>query len=365
MKITKPTLLLDLQKCKNNIRKMADKAKKNDLIFRPHFKTHQSIEIGNIIKEFGIDKITVSSVEMAQYFADAGWKNITIAFPLNPHEINEIEILAKEINLNILISSKDSAERLMQITHKELNYFIEIDTGYHRSGILAGDISQIEETITLLNKQHKFIGFLTHSGHTYQANSTNEILTIHQKTITKMSLLKNKFISDFPELITSIGNTPSCTLAENFGNVDEIRPGNFVFFDLMQYNLGVCEFEDIAVCVACLVVDISRERNEIIIYGGGIHLSKEFIMQNGAKNFGQVVKLNNTGWQKPTEASNLISLSQEHGIINASAELINEISIGDIVGIIPVHSCMTANLMGSFRTLDDKIINQFSKSEHN
>ena len=364
MIITKPTLLLDLQICKNNINRMVEKAEKNNLSFRPHFKTHQSIEIGNIIKEFGIDKITVSSVEMAQYFANSGWNDITIAFPFNPLEISNIEKLANEINLNILISSKDSAEKLIEITQKELNYFIDIDTGYHRSGILAEDILQIEKTITLLKKQHNFKGFLTHSGHTYQANSTNEILTIHQKTIEKMDFLKNNFMSDFPELITSIGNTPSCTLAEDFGNVGEIRPGNFVFFDLMQYNLGVCNLADIAVCLACPVVDINRDRNELVIYGGGVHLSKEFIIQNGDKNFGQVIILCKTGWQKNTETSYIKALSQEHGIIEASDKLLDEISIGDIVGIIPVHSCMTANLMCSFKTLDGQIFDHFPKGKH-
>ena len=307
MKISKPTLLLDLQKCKNNISKMIEKAKKNNLIFRPHFKTHQSIGIGKIFREFGTDKITVSSVEMAQFFADAGWNDITIAFPFNPLEINEIEKLADKITLNILISSKDSAEKLIQITNKKMNYFIEIDTGYHRSGIAAEDILQIEKTITLLKGQHIFKGFLTHSGHTYQADSLEKILDIHRLAVEKMNNLKSKFIDQFPEIISSIGDTPSCTLAENFNNVNEIRPGNFVFFDLMQYNLGVCKFEEIAVCVACPVVDINRERNEIVIYGGGVHLSKEFIMQNGEKNFGQVVKLNETGWQKSAETSYLNS----------------------------------------------------------
>ena len=362
MKISKPTLLLDLQKCKNNIKRMVDKAEKNNLIFRPHFKTHQSVQIGKIFKELGVDKITVSSAEMAQYFADSGWNDITIAFPFNPLEKNEIENLADKINLNILISSSDSAEKLMQTTNKKLNYFIEIDTGYHRSGILIEDILQIKKIIPLLQKQHNFKGFLTHSGHTYQANSTDEILTIHNDTISKMSILKNIFKSEFPNLIISTGDTPSCTLADNFGNVNEIRPGNFVFFDLMQYNLGVCKFKEIAVCVACPVVDIHRERNEIVINGGGVHFSKEFIMQTGKKNFGLVLKLNETGWQKPVEVFYLKSLSQEHGIINASAEIINEISIGDVVGIIPVHSCMTANLMGSYKTLDGQIFDHKWKS---
>ena len=134
MKISKPTLLLDLQKCKNNIQRMVEKAKKNNLIFRPHFKTHQSIQIGEIFKEFGIDEITVSSVEMAQYFADAGWNNITIAFPFNPLEITEIEKLANKIKLNILISSSDSAEKLI-IDKQFSESNITIDVSLLREGI--------------------------------------------------------------------------------------------------------------------------------------------------------------------------------------------------------------------------------------
>ncbi len=354
MKISKPTLFLDLQKCKQNIQRMAEKAKKNNLIFRPHFKTHQSIQIGKIFKDFGVDKITVSSVEMAQYFTEAGWNNITIAFPFNPLELSEIEKLSDKIDLNVLISSIESAEKLIELTNTTLNYFIEIDAGYNRSGILADDIAQIERTLHLLS-QHNFKGFLTHSGNTYQAKSTDEILSMYHQTTLIMKNLKSKFITQFPQITSSIGDTPSCTLAENFENIDEIRPGNFVFFDLMQYSLGVCKFEEIAVCVACPVVDINRDRNQIVIYGGGIHFSKEFLIQDGMKNYGQIVKLNDLDWQESTGSSYLITLSQEHGIIQASDELINEISIGDVIGIIPVHSCMTANLMGSYRTLDNQI----------
>jgi len=356
MKITKPTLLLDLDKCKNNIQKMFVKAENNNLIFRPHFKTHQSIEIGKIFQKLGIEKITVSSVDMAKYFVDAGWYDITIAFPFNPLEIAEIEKLTDRINLNILISSLESAEKLLRYTKKQFNYFIEIDTGYHRSGILSDDEKQIEKTISVLNNHHNFKGFLTHSGQTYQADSKEKILAIHQETLFKMKTLKNKFINKFPEIITSIGDTPSCTLAENFNDIDEIRPGNFVFYDLMQHNLGICSFDDIAVCVACPVIDINPDRNQIVIYGGGVHLSKEFILQNGDKNFGEVVKLTEPGWQRSAKPSHLISLSQDHGIIQADDELMKKISIGDVIGIIPIHSCMTANLLGFYKTCDNRIL---------
>src|SRR5512140_22273 len=92
--IKKPELLLDESKCRRNIRTMADKARSSKVIFRPHFKTHQSLEIGNWFREEGVNSITVSSVTMANHFARAGWKDITIAFPVNLREEKEIEKLS-------------------------------------------------------------------------------------------------------------------------------------------------------------------------------------------------------------------------------------------------------------------------------
>ena len=84
----------------------------------------------------------------------------------------------------------------------------------------------------------KFKGFITHSGHTYSADSQEEILDIYKDTVEKMNYLKDRYREAWPELIISIGDTPSCSLVEDFTGVDEIRPGNFIFYDLMQFSLG-------------------------------------------------------------------------------------------------------------------------------
>ena len=90
MKIIKPTLLIDRKKCQSNISRMVNKSLKYNLNLRPHFKTHQSAIIGELFKDFNINTITVSSVSMAIYFEKHGWKNITIAFPVNILEIDQI-----------------------------------------------------------------------------------------------------------------------------------------------------------------------------------------------------------------------------------------------------------------------------------
>src|SRR6056297_2377599 len=105
MEIKRPTLVLNKTTCLQNIELMADKAQRHKLRFRPHFKTHQSIEIGRWFRNFGVEHITVSSIKMAQYFASDGWKDITIAFPFNIHEIDELNSLSATTKINIVIDN--------------------------------------------------------------------------------------------------------------------------------------------------------------------------------------------------------------------------------------------------------------------
>lgn len=344
----KPTLIIDTAKVKLHIENMQIKAAASQLIFRPHFKTHQSAEIGQFFKEKGIVKITVSSVSMARFFARHGWKDITIAFPVNLAEIDEIEQLASLVTLNLLVESTYSTQYLADHLESSAGIFIKIDMGYHRTGIDFSNYEKIGAITRIIKSSKKlgFKGFLTHAGHTYLARSTSEIIDISQTSAEHLKVLKNAFIDDFPGIITSYGDTPSCALIEDFSGIDEIRPGNFVYYDVMQSNLGSCTTKDIAVAVACPVVASHAERNELVIYGGAVHLSKEFILdKNGHRNYGLVVEMNRNGWSDPIPGAYVVAVSQEHGIVHMPNPMFSKFNPGSTIGILPIHSCLTANLL--------------------
>src|SRR5574344_1846718 len=77
-----PLLLVDKEKCSRNIEKVAQKCKQLNLNLRPHFKAHQSLEIGELYRKYGVTSITVSSVAMAEFFANSQWDDILLAFPI-------------------------------------------------------------------------------------------------------------------------------------------------------------------------------------------------------------------------------------------------------------------------------------------
>ncbi len=356
--VVQPTILLDQVRCERNIQVMSTKAKTANVSLRPHFKTHQSLAIGEWMRQYGIHQATVSSLQMAEYFANGGWDDITVAFPINILEINRINSLAQRITLNLLILSKETIDFLDQHLLSPIHAFIKLDTGYHRTGVPFNDFDQLDELINKIevSKNIRFKGFLHHAGHSYDARNRSEVEVVHQASLTNMEVTYQQYLTRFPQIEISVGDTPTCSVMNSFGCATEIRPGNFVFYDLMMIQIGVCNYNQIAVAVACPVVAKHPDRNEIVIYGGGVHFSKDVIVdKEGKKLYGIAVENEGElGWGKPIEGVFLKKLSQEHGTIVAPSDFIRKIKVGDILKILPVHSCMTADLLKRYLTTEGK-----------
>jgi len=356
--ITKPTLLLDEYKCKRNIHAMVEKANNNSVMFRPHFKTHQSLEIGSWFKECGVKMITVSSFTMAEYFSQQ-FNDITVAFPVNIREIETINSLAKRISLNLLVEAPEVVQFLVQHLKHSVEFYIKIDVGYHRAGIAPNDHASVTSILEAAKESTllTFKGFLTHAGHTYQCRSKECVQKIFRESISHLIELKNYYLKGYPELILSIGDTPTCSIVEEFSAIDEFRPGNFVFYDLMQFYIGACEISQIAVAMACPIVAIHKKRNELIIYGGGVHFSKERLEHDEYGTiYGLIVENRGTTWGDIISGMYVKNISQEHGIVFVPESLIDTYHVGDFLYVLPVHSCLTANLMGEYVTSTGRLV---------
>ena len=353
-KVSKPTLLLIKKIAQNNIKRMAEKAKKSHVVYRPHFKTHLSAEIGEWYREAGVSCITVSSIDMAVYFAAHGWSDITIAFPVNILQIDVLAYLSKQVKLTLVVESKEGLAHINRNLKIGVNICIKIDTGYHRTGISFEKIDIIKEVISNIEEPHHFVGLMGHFGHTYRETEAGKIRDIYNKGVKHLISIKSEL--EINDCKISVGDTPSCSIVDDFAGVDEIRPGNLVFYDVMQQQIGSCNFEDIAVCLAVPVVAVHEDRAEIVVHGGAVHLSKDFIETEGVKNYGLVVKLGDRDWSKPLEGFYVSSLSQEHGIISLPKDQVETIKVGDLLGILPIHSCLTANIMKEYSLMrGDKI----------
>jgi len=344
--VVKPTLLLNQEKSINNIKNILQNIKYSKINIRPHFKTHQSLEVGRWFKKLGIQKITVSSVSMAKYFSDE-WDDITIAFPINILEIEDVITLQKKINVNLLIDSLESLKFLEGLDEK-FSLFIKVNVGYNRAGIDYDDdeISQIIEYASNSTKI-KINGFLSHFGNTYLSKSGEEIESVFNSSLQKISYLSKKY-KDFE---ISIGDTPSSSLVKSYPKfITEVRPGNFIFYDLDQFKIGSCKLDQVAIRLVCPIVSIYEKRNSLLLYGGSVHFSKDYIIENNKKCYGYVYS--GDYWSLENKVGYIKSLSQEHGVVEI--ENSKNLKIGDKLSVIPVHSCLTVDKMKEFYVGDKK-----------
>ena len=342
MNFSTPTLIVNKTIALNNLDRMINVANKNNLILRPHFKTHQSIEIGNWFKEKGVTSITVSSIKMAEFFSSE-WDDITIAFPLNILEIDKLNFMIRRNKVKLLIDSISSLKILNSQLQDSIEVYLKIDVGYNRAGLKVEEKQKIKSIIEFCKTSEKisFLGFLAHFGDSYKSRNKLEIKSVFEKSIERIKVLSD----GFPNYQISIGDTPTCSTINKYPEfINEIRPGNFIFYDLAQYKIGSCEIEDIAIRMICPVVSIYEEREEVLIYGGSVHFSKDILRENENDKFGYVYF--GEAWDVSNKIGYIKSLSQEHGIVKLEKKI--DLKIGDQLNVIPVHSCLAVDKMGVF-----------------
>jgi D-serine deaminase-like pyridoxal phosphate-dependent protein len=348
----RPVLLLNETKCRSNIKNMVKKSRENSCQLRPHFKTHQSIKIGRWFREQGVTGITVSTPQMGAYFAEDGWDDITLAFPFYRAQLSSIKQLQDKASLRLFIHNEDDLLFLNRELDAPIEFYVELDNGYKRSGVSTAHhnkISAMIETADTLDKV-SFHGFYMHDGRTYQSRSKEEILQSIEISVQLMKKMKNQF----PQAAISLGDTPSASALPSFEFLDECTAGNFVFYDWMQHQIGSCSVDDIALYHLLPVAQSFPEENRAICHGGAVHCSKDYVSDNGVKNYGQLISFNDDGSVKVLDGL-LESLSQEHGMLRVgenSKKVLNE----EFVCIIPIHSCLTANLYDHYITTDGEII---------
>lgn len=354
-----PSLILDIARVRRNAERMAAKATALGVLLRPHIKTHKCIEVARIQTAGNSGAITVSTLEEARAFAANGFDYITYAVPIEPGKFAAaFELMQQGVTLNLLTDDLETVHKL-DITAGNAgvspNVLVKIDCGTHRVGVEPMSDSAIDIPRAITNSPHlSFAGILTHAGHSYDARTAEEIKTVARHERDVMVELATRLRNDGIKVPTvSIGSTPTMSLVDDLTGIDEIRPGNYIFFDNYQATLGSCSFEDTALTVLAAVIHVSD--GKLVIDAGGIAMSKDRgpVGLDPSCGYGRVLDLDgiDTGMR-------LTALSQEHGVIENTENL--SYKVGDRVRILANHSCMTAAQHSHYNILEGgKIVGQW------
>jgi len=333
---------------------MAQRAHKLDVRLRPHVKTHKCVEAARIQVHEHFGGITVSTLAEARGFAAAGFIDITYAVPVAPQRLSEVVELNSRIDrLAVLVDHMETITAIEETAGAHavtLPVWLKIDCGLHRAGIDPESVRAVALATRLQNSTHiDFRGVLTHAGQSYSATNREQALaTAREECAVTRSFIKRLAEADVEVPEVSIGSTPTMTAVKDLDGIDEIRPGNYVFFDAFQAAIGSCSLDEVAFSVLTTVVSVHPEQERAVIDAGALALSKDPgpTHLDPDCGFGRIVAVED---QHPLPGLRLSSLSQEHGVLEGPGA--NALRPGTRLRILPNHSCLAAACFESYHVV--------------
>jgi len=347
--VTTPALLLDQAVLERNLTRMQDRANELGVALRPHIKTHKCIEIANHQLELGARGITASTLYEVEQFAAAGFNDITWAFPLVPANIERVMELCEKATVRVVIDSKEVLEHLDSIERvgsERVHVWLKVDCGYHRAGVDPG-ASLAEELVRRLGESKNLIfdGILTHAGQSYDAKNRTELLAYAEQERSVMVEFGERMrAKGYPLPMISIGSTPTMSVVENLDGINEIRPGNYAFYDYTQVMIGSCGVADCALTVLASVVSHQPNARHFVTDAGALALSKDLGPVHISNDMDMGIIFEDYDRKRLHSHVHLKVLSQEHSkVMYSSPERVtDQFKVGDKVRILEHHSCLTA-----------------------
>ncbi len=344
-----PCALIDANKLQNNCDKARTRCQALDVQLRPHVKTHKCVDIALMQHGGSMGPITVSTLAEAAHFADHGFNDILYAVPFPITRMNDALALNRRISsLRLLVDHEDTVRALSDAAvanDQRFTVHLKIDTGYHRAGVSpdAPASLALAQRISSSPGLH-FGGIVSHTGHAYDAQTETDRADIAEADRAQMVHFANVLRAQgVPVPCVSVGSTPAFAVTRNLQGADEVRIGNYPFYDAFQAEIGACTYDDIAFSVLVSVIGHYPDRNLMIIDIGSIGMSKDLGRQDMTPILGYG-RLATVESNTPLSDIQLVGLSQEHGRIvgiNKPIEF-TQYPIGSKFRVMPNHSCLTA-----------------------
>ncbi len=332
--LSTPAVLVDLDVLERNIARMAGWARDAGVRLRPHAKTHKCPQIARLQRAAGAWGLSVAKVGEAEVFADAGFDDLFVAYPVvGEDKGRRLVTLGDRVRLAVGVDSVEGAATLagpFRDAGRSLDVLLKVDVGYGRVGVTPDRAVAVGHAVAELPGL-RLRGVFTHAGHGYLAETKAGVDEIARQEGERLAAAASDLrAAGLPIEEVSVGSTPTAAQAMRVAAVTECRPGNYVFHDATQVALGTCRLEDCALTVVATVVSVPVP-DRAVVDAGSKTLSSDPLRPR-AGGYGQVLG----------RASRIEKLSEEHGVIAVAAGEV--FRVGERVRILPNHACVVANL---------------------
>lgn len=325
-----PVGVVDEEQLERNLAAMAALCAAAGVDLRPHAKTHKSGFVARRQLAHGAVGLTCATLQEAEVFAEAGVRDLLIAFPqVGEPKLRRLAALAERVDrLAVSLDQVEVAKRLPD----RVEVVWEVDSGMRRMGTAPGEESTaaVLELVDAVGAE-RVRGLLTHGGHAYRAETGGQRRVAAAEEAAALletaALLRAR---GFLPRTLSAGSTPTAEALLGERGLTELRPGTYVYGDANQVTLGSQRLDDCALAVVATVVSVHPDR--ALVDAGSKALSSDL----------RVTRMEGLGIVLGHPALRVERLSEEHGILGG--EGLGELRLGDRLAIIPTHACTCANL---------------------
>jgi D-serine deaminase-like pyridoxal phosphate-dependent protein len=318
-----PVVTIDLDIMEANIRRLQAYCDEHGIANRPHIKTHKIPAIARRQMASGAAGITCQKLGEVDVMLDAGITDILVTYNiLGEAKLRRLREMAERPGARLMVACDNAAvaqalSGAFADSSEPLRVIVECDTGTGRMGTQtpASTVELAQEVARLPGL--RFEGLMTYP-------ITDETRRFFEATF---ALLER---AGLPFRVVSTGGTPAYRRAHEVPGVTEHRAGTYVFNDRATVRAGAAAWEDCAMRIRTTVVSRPAP-DRAIIDAGSKTLSSDLL---GLTGHGHIVEYPEAVIQR---------LNEEHGIVDLSLCPAKP-DIGEIVSVIPNHTCVVTNL---------------------
>ncbi len=322
-----PSLLLDGEKVRRNLDRMAEFFSARPAKLRPHFKNHKCTTLARLQLDAGSAVgLTCAKLGEAEVLAEHGFDDVLIANQVvGARKLERLAQLARRIKVAIAVDHIDQVEAVSDAADAAgatVGLFVEVDIGMGRCGVPPGAPALTLARIIAERPGVRFQGIQAFEGHlVYVTDAEERARRTSEAMALAMETRKQIEAAGIPVPVISGGSTSTYATTGAIDGVDEIQAGTYPTMDWRYHELTP-EF-DIALSVLTRV--ISKRPGEAVLDVG---------VKGAGGEFGPPRIRGHSGVDVP------FFLAEEHLVVRNAPEW----RMGDALELISSHACTTCNL---------------------
>ena len=329
-----PVGVVDLPRARRNVKRAVAYCRRHGIAWRPHVKTHKSVEMARLQLDMGAEGLSVATPHEAEVMATVTDDLLLAHPPACASKVRRLCSLPESVDLKVGLDAVEVLRPLAAAgaaAGRTFGILVEFDAGLGRTGVVVPDDAvRVAEAAARLTGA-RFDGLMFYPGHVRipRSDQSGALARLSRRIDAFVAALEG---AGLPPRVVSGGSTPTLWDSHCLRGVTEVRSGTCIYNDRDIVGMGAAAPEDVAYTVLGTVISVAVP-GQVVVDAGSKALSRE-VLGSGAPGYGVL-------FDRP--AVTVKAINEEHGVLDLS-ETAWRPAIGERLRIVPNHVCVSVNL---------------------